>query len=233
MIGSASTAVEFFNMWGIDEIVLLDVSRDTSSRDDFYDTVKNLSKKCFVPLSVGGWVKSIDEMRNLLQIGADKIVLNTEAKRTPKLIERGSNRFGSQCVVISIDAKTAETGHTVVIDRGKEETDVRPGDWATESESRGAGEIFLTSIDQDGTKEGYDLELIRTVADTVNIPVVASGGAGEWEHLVTAIREGGADAASVANRFHHSQHSTTKAKEYMIQAGLNVREPVFTERYQV
>jgi len=233
MVGSASTAVEFFNMWGIDEIVLLDVSRDTDSRDKFYETVRRLSKQCFVPLTVGGWVKTTDEMRRLLQIGADKIAINTEAKRNPELIESGSNLFGGQCIVVSVDARRTDTGHEVVIDRGKEPTQTTPSDWAAEAESRGAGEIFLTSIDQDGTKEGYEIDLIRSVSDVVNVPVVASGGAGDWEHLVTAIRDGRADAVSVANRFHHSQHSTTKAKEHMIDAGLSVRKPAFAERYQV
>lgn len=232
MIGSATTAVEFFNVWGIDEIVLLDVSRSPSRREDFWETVRELSRQCFVPLTVGGWVTSPEDFRDLLQIGADKVAVNTEAVRDPSLIERASKTFGTQCVVVSIDAKRTDDGHQVFVDRGSEPTGESPAEWARRAARLGAGEVFLTSIDRDGTKEGYDLELIRSVVDAVSIPVVASGGAGEWPHLVEAVEEGNADAVSVANRFHHSQHSTTKAKEHMVWAGLNVREPVFTERFR-
>lgn len=231
IIGSASIAVEFFNVWGIDEIVLLDVSRTPNYRDDFYETLNKLSKQCFVPLTVGGWVDSTDEVRKLLQNGADKVALNTATVEQPELVTETSNRFGSQCVVASIDARRTDDGYEVVVDRGREPTGRKPAELATEVETLGAGEIFLTSIDQDGTKEGYELDLIRNVTDAVSVPVVASGGAGEWDHLIEGIEQGNADAVSVANRFHHSQHSTAKAKEAMIEAGLNVRTPVFSDRY--
>lgn len=234
IVGDAQTAVDFFNVWGIDEIVLLNVSREPDQREAFYVTVEELSKNCFVPLTVGGWVRNPDDIRALLSRGADKISTNTEAVRDPEFIERASETFGSQCITVSIDAKRTDDGeYQVVIDRGREPTGLRPDDWAREAEEWGAGEIFLTSIDQDGAQTGYDTELIRRVAGTVRIPVVASGGVGEWEHLVTGIEEGNASAVSVANRFHHIQHSTTKAKQHMLDTGLDVREPAFAERYDI
>lgn len=231
IIGSASIAVEFFNVWGIDEIVLLDVSRTSNHREDFYTTLNKISKQCFVPLTVGGWVDSTDEVRKLLKNGADKVAINTAALKQPDLLTEASNKFGTQCVVASIDAKQTDDGYEAVIDRGREQTGQDAVELSTRVEDLGAGEIFLTSIDKDGTKEGYELDLIRDVTDRVSIPVVASGGAGEWNHLIEAIEQGNADAVSVANRFHHSQHSTTKAKEALIEAGLDVRHPVFSDRY--
>jgi len=231
IIGSASIAVEFFNVWGIDEIVLLDVSRSPNYRDDFYDTLQDISKQCFVPLTVGGWVDSTDEVRKLLKNGADKVAINTAAVKQPELVTEASNRFGTQCIVASIDAKRTDDGYEVCVDRGRETTGYDPVNLAEEVEDLGAGEVFLTSIDRDGSKEGYDIDLVKSVTEAVSVPVVASGGAGEWSHLVEGIRQGNADAVSVANRFHHSQHSTTKAKEAMIKAGLNVRRPVFSDRY--
>lgn len=232
IVGDAQTAVDFFNVWGVDEIVLLNVSRDPSQQEAFYETVRELSMKCFVPLTVGGWVSTLDDIRELLSCGADKICINTEAVRDPSLITRASERFGNQCITVSIDAKlNDDSEYEVYIDRGQKATGMRADEWAAQAESKGAGEIFLTSIDQDGAQSGYELDLIRSVTDTVSIPVIASGGAGEWDHLIPPITEGNASAVSVANRFHHIQHSTAKAKQHMIKAGLNVREPAFAERY--
>jgi cyclase len=208
------------------------VSRHPGNREEFYETIKRLSRQCFVPLTVGGWVTSVEDMRRYLQIGADKIIVNTAAVKDPGLIERGSDQFGRQCIVVSIDARKAVDAHEVVIDRGRDPTDYTPSEWAESAVSHGAGEIFLTSIDQDGAKEGYDLDLVRSVTEAVDVPVVASGGAGEWEHLVEVFERADPNAASVANRFHHSQHSTTKAKEHLIEAGLDVREPVFADRWK-
>jgi len=228
IIGTATTAVDFFNIWGVDEIILLDVSRSPTVRESFYETVKDLSRRCMVPLTVGGWVRNVDEISRLLDVGADKVAINTAAVENPDLVVAGSERYGRQCIVVSIDAirRDYETSE-VVVDRGTEPTGRTVREWATEVAELGAGEIFLTSIDRDGTKEGYDLDLIRGVSEVVEVPVVASGGAGEWDHLVEAVNDGNADAVSVANRFHHTQHSTQKAKEHMIEAGLNVRKPYF------
>jgi cyclase len=274
VIGNAITAVDFFNKWAVDEIVLLDVSRTTGKRDRFYPIVEDLSRKCFVPLTVGGWVRDVDEMRRLLRAGADKIVINTEAVRRPELISEGAALLGNQCMVVSIDARrivsggaaageptisvsggaaageptisvsggaaageptisvsggaaagepTIQSQHEVFVDRGREATGLSPFDWARTAEARGAGELFVTSIDHDGVRRGYDLELLRGVADAVDIPVIAFGGVFTWQHLVDGVVEGHAEAVSAANIFHYTEHSTKKAKEFMRAAGIDVR----------
>jgi cyclase len=233
LIGDAQTAVDFFNVWGVDEIVLLDVSRDKKNQEEFRETAKDLSTSCFVPLTIGGWVTTVSDIKELLDCGADKVVINTKAFADPDFITEASNRFGSQCITVSMDVKETETGYEVVTDRGQKHTGQNAVEWAQRADELGAGEIFLTSIDQDGTQSGYDLELIRKVSDNVSIPVIASGGVGEWEHLVEGIVDGNADAVSVANRLHHVQHSTKKAKDYMKSAGIGVREPAFADRYDL
>jgi cyclase len=224
IIGDAITAVEFFNRWAADEIVILDVSRDTRKRDRFYPVIQNLSRKCFVPLTVGGWVTSTDEIRALLRCGADKVAINTEAVRRPGFITESASMFGSQCTVLAIDARRRTPGDwEVVIDRGREPTGRAVLDWAREAQRLGAGEIFLTSIDQDGSRQGYDLELMRAVTSSVEIPVIAFGGVLTWQHLVDGITIGGCDAAAAANVFHYIEHSTKKAKDFMREAGVDVR----------
>lgn len=218
------TAIDFFNRWAVDEIVVLDVSRTTKKREKFYETISGLSKKCFVPLTVGGWVTEVDEMRQLLRLGADKVVVNTQAVRTPDFITQCATVFGNQCVVVSIDAKRNETGKQVVhIDRGKEPTEYVPAEWAQTAQQKGAGEIFINSIDHDGNRAGYDLELVRSITQAVTLPVIAFGGVLEWQHLVDGILIGNADAAAAANIFHYTEHSTKKAKDHMRQAGIDVR----------
>lgn len=218
------TAIDFFNRWAVDEIVVLDVSRDRKHREKFYDTVDVLSKKCFVPLTVGGWVTSVDEVRRLLRLGADKVVINTEAVRRPGFITECATVFGNQCIVVSIDSKRNEQGEEeVYIDRGREPTGLRTVNWACTAQEKGAGEIFLNSIDHDGSRKGYNLELLRQVTDAVDLPVIAVGGVFTWEHLVEGVLIGNADAVAAANIFHYTEHSTKKAKETMRQAGLDVR----------
>lgn len=231
IIGDAQTAVDFFNIWGVDEIVLLDVSRERSNRQILHKTIKKLSTSCFVPLAIGGWIQTLEDIRELLSIGADKIVVNTKALADPEFIIDASDRFGNQCITVSVDVKRTPDGYEVMADRGRDRTGRQPETWAKRVEELGAGEIFLTSIDQDGSQSGYDLDLIKTVSDTVSIPVVASGGVGNWKHLVEGLKLGGADAVSVANRLHHVQHSTKKAKDHLQSSGIDVREPLFAERY--
>ncbi len=227
-VGNAYTAVDFFNTWAIDEIVLLNVTREEGSRGKFHEDLRELSSRCFVPLTVGGWVRSVADIRTLLSEGADKVAINTEAVRRPEFIREAAQVFGNQCIVVSIDAKrNAGGGHEVFIDRGSTATGLSAPAWAKEAEKRGAGEIFLTSIDNDGMRKGYDLGLVRSVSEAVDIPVIASGGVGDWQHLVDGIAEGKADAVSAANIFHYSEQSTTKAKNFMKSAGINVREPEF------
>jgi cyclase len=218
------TAVDFFNKWAVDEIVCLDVSRTTEQRARFYDVVEGLSRKCFVPLTVGGWVTTVDEVRKLLRLGADKVSINTEAVRRPEFVTECARVFGAQCMVVAIDIRRGTDGTPEVwIDRGAERTTWAAAAWAREAEDRGAGEILLTSIDRDGSGLGYDLELVRDVVDAVSIPVVAFGGAFTWQHLVDGVAVGGADAVSAANVFHFTEQSTRKAKDYMRKSGIDVR----------
>ncbi|HEV8141864.1 MAG TPA: imidazole glycerol phosphate synthase cyclase subunit [Methylomirabilota bacterium] len=218
------TAVDFFNKWAVDEIVVLDVSRDTSQRDRFYEVVEGLSRKCFVPLTVGGWVTSVEEVRRLLRLGADKVTINTEAVRRPDFITECARIFGAQCMVIAVDVRRDPDGTPVVwIDRGAERTTWPAPAWAREAEERGAGEVFLTSIDREGGGQGYDLSLVRSVVDAVSIPVVAFGGVFTWQHLVEGVTEGGADAVSAANVFHFTEQSTKKAKDHLRRTGIDVR----------
>lgn len=219
-----ATAVDFFNHWAVDEIVVQDVSRDRKERQRFYDVVLDLSDKCFVPLTVGGWVNSIDEVRKLLRLGADKVIINTEAVRQPSLISECAEVFGTQCVVVSIDVKRHKSGdYEVYIDRGQEPTGLSPIEWAKTVEDLGAGEILLNCIDSDGFRQGYDLILLKGVVTAGNIPVIAMGGVFTWQHLVDGILKGGADAVAAANIFHYTEHSTKKAKDYMRSAGIDIR----------
>ena len=228
VVGYAVTAVEFFNNWAVDEILILDVSRNDNSRTQFHKIVKEVSRRTFVPLTVGGWIRDINEIKQLLKEGADKISINTEAVKHPKFITEAANTFGSQCIVVSIDVKKNDKGqYEVFINRGKEPTGLNPKDWAQEVEKLGAGEILLTSIDHDGMREGYDISLLKQVCENVSIPVIAFGGVGKWQDLVDGINKGKADAVSAANILHFTQHSTYNAKKFMIEAGLNVRVPEF------
>ena len=228
VIGNAITAVDFFNSWAVDEIIILDVSRTTEQRNNFHKIISGLSKRCFIPLTVGGWIENIDEMQEFLREGADKICINTEAVRNQEIIKESSKIFGSQCIVVGIDAKkNGLGGYDVIIDRGRENTGKDVIEWAKKVAELGAGEIFLTSIDNDGTKNGYDLELVKQVSESVKIPVIAFGGVGKWEHFVEGITLGNADAVSAANIFHFTEHSTYNAKEFMVKSGLNVRIPKF------
>lgn len=228
IVSNAITAVDFFNSWAVDEIIVLDVSRHTDYRENFHKIIEGLSKRCFIPLTVGGWIKNLDEIKKFLKEGADKVSINTKAVLNPEFVKESSKIFGSQCIVISIDVKKNENDeYEVIINRGKEGTDLDPVKWAQKVQELGAGEILLTSIDRDGTKLGYDLDLIKIVSENVSIPVIAFGGVGKWQDLVDGINIGKADAVSAANIFHYTEHSTFNAKEYMLKAGLNVRMPKF------
>lgn len=217
------TAVDFFDRWAVDEIIVLDVSKDRKHREGFYDVLVELSKKCFVPLTVGGWVDSADEVRKLLRLGADKVTINTEAVRRPDLISECATTFGTQCIVISIDVKAHGDKYEVYIDRGSEPTGLSPFDWAKEAQNMGAGEIFLNCIERDGFRRGYDLALLRGVVNAVDIPVIAMGGVFTWQHLVDGITKGGANAVAAANIFHYTEHSTSRAKDYIREAGIDIR----------
>lgn len=226
-VGNAITAVDFFHTWAIDEIIILDVSRDDSQREKFFGIIQELSSRLFIPLTIGGKIRDTATMKTLFRLGADKIIINTAAVKDPALIQAAATMFGSQAVVVSVDAKLDNGTHEVHINQGSDPTGLDPVKWAKEAEKRGAGEIFLTSIDSDGTKKGYDLALTKSVSENVSIPVIASGGVGEWQHFVDGILEGRADAVSAANIFHYFEQSTKKAKDYMLAKGIDVRKPIF------
>lgn len=228
VIGNVITAVDFFNGWAVDEILILDVSREHTGRDEFIDIVDELSERCFVPLSVGGWISDRREIETLLEHGADKIVINTQAFRRPQFVTEAARAFGSQCITVSIDVRRDAQGEPrVFVDRGREDSGLHPVEWARRVEALGAGEILLTSIDHDGMRKGYDLPLVAMVAEAVSVPVIAFGGVGHWRHLVDGVNEGKAEAVSAGNIFHFTEHSTKKAKEFMRDAGVPVRETVF------
>ena len=227
VIGNAITAVDFFNTWSIDELIILDISRGDQGVEEFRRIIDRLSERCFVPLTVGGWVRDVEDIRALLAVGADKVAINTRAFDRPEFVTEAAEVFGSQCIVASIDARRTELGHEVFVDRGRRATGLAAPAWAARLQELGAGEIYLTSIDHDGARQGYDLELTRSVSDAVGIPVIAFGGAWTWQHFVDGIREGRADAVAAGNIFHFTEHSTKRAKEFMFKAGLNVREPMF------
>jgi imidazole glycerol-phosphate synthase subunit HisF len=214
----------FVDAWSIDEIVLLDISRpERRTAEYFASVVSDFSKKCFVPLCVGGGVRSLDDFKRYLDLGGDKISVNTAVIDDPELITRAAERFGSQCVVASIDARKEDDDYRVYKNCGRERTEWRPVDLARRAEDLGAGEILLTSIDRDGSLEGYDNELNARVVRAVGIPVIVCGGAGKWQDFVDGIRIGGADAVATTNIYHFTETSIKSAKQYLLKQGLNVR----------
>jgi cyclase len=216
-----------YDQEGADEIVFLDIQASTDNRNTMLEVVRQTADQVFMPLCVGGGIRTIDDIRILLKAGADKVSINTPAIQHPDFINQASARFGSQCIVVAIDAKRVEDGSYIVKSHGGRDggraTPLEPVAWAREAESRGAGEILLTAMDSDGTKAGYNIELTRRVADAVSIPVIASGGAGTLEHLREALVEGGADAALAASIFHFQEHTIHEAKEYLEKHGVCVR----------
>lgn len=215
-----------YDMEGADEIVFLDIQASTDNRDTILDVVRRTADEVFMPLCVGGGIRTIDDIRKMLVAGADKVSINTPAIQDPDFVNRAADRFGSQCIVVAIDAKKTDHGYIVKSHGGREggrATELEPVAWAKEVAKRGAGEILLTCMDQDGTKSGYDIEMTRAVADAVPIPVIASGGAGTLDHLRAALQEGHADAALAASIFHFQQHTIRDAKEYLAQHGVAVR----------
>jgi cyclase len=215
-----------YDQEGADELVFLDIRASTDNRETMYDVVRRTAEQAFMPLCVGGGIRTIEDIRKLLQAGADKVSINTPAIENPDFINEASARFGAQCIVVAIDAKQ-EDGRYVVRSHGGRDggraTVLEPLAWAKEVEDRGAGEILLTCMDCDGTKDGYDVDLTRAVADSVGVPVIASGGAGTLEHLREALVEGGADAALAASIFHFQEHSIHDAKAYLAKNNVPVR----------
>lgn len=217
--------LNFVDTWLVDELVAIDITRPgEGDRQNFYEAVEHLASKCFVPLAVGGGIRSLDEVTRLMNAGADKVVVNTGAFRNPQLVTDIAESYGSQCVVVSIDAKAdGNGGFRVHTDFGKSETEADPSEWAIECERRGAGEIFLTSIDKDGSLEGYDNELNRLVSEKTNIPLLVCGGAGNWTHFLDGFQKGGADAVCTTNIYHFTDSSITSAKKFLSQREVSIR----------
>lgn len=210
---------------GADELVFLDITASSDKRAIMLDVVERTASQCFMPLTVGGGLRTVEDIRKMLNAGADKVSLNTAAILNPDLVSEASAKFGNQCIVVAIDAKkTGDNKWNVFTHGGRNRTELDAVEWAREVERRGAGEILLTSMDADGTKDGYDIPLTKAVSDAVSIPVIASGGAGNLQHLVDAVKLGGANAALAASIFHFGTYSIEQAKDALIAAGLPARK---------
>lgn len=210
---------------GADEVVFLDITASSDGRNTVVDMVREVAKKLFIPFTVGGGIRTVEDFRAILREGADKVAVNSAAIKRPMLIREAADKFGSQCVVVAIDAKRREPfdGWNIYLNGGRVDTGKDAIEWAKTAESLGAGEILLTSMDCDGTKNGFDIELTRAVADAVSIPVIASGGAGRLEHFTEAVEDGHADAVLAASLFHFKELEIKEVKQYMRDAGIDVR----------
>lgn len=238
-LGNPSTIVERLSDWAADELIYLDISRDSVydlGRDDLnfsnphsiIDILKEVAKRCFMPLTFGGRVKSVHDVFERISNGADKVSINSQAVLNPALITECAKEFGSQCIVVSVDVLEQEPNcWEVFIDGGKKATGLTPVEWAYQAQELGAGEIFLNSINRDGAGQGYDIPLIRAVAEKLSIPLIACGGVGEWEHLSEGLSQGQANAVAAANIFHYTENSVFEAKKYLYDNKINIRQPFF------
>ena len=209
---------------GADELTFLDITASSDNRDVILHVIEAVAAQVFIPLTVGGGVRQVDDVRRLLNAGADKVSMNTAAALNPQLIADSSARYGAQCIVVAIDAKQTSPGKWEVFTHGgRKNTGMDATEWAKRVEMLGAGEILLTSMDRDGTKVGFDLELTRAISDAVDIPVIASGGVGNLDHLVAGVKQGHADAVLAASIFHFGEYTVRQAKEYMAQHGIEMR----------
>ena len=215
-----------YNDQGADELVFLDITASSDDRATMLDVVRRTADQCFMPLTVGGGVRTADDVRNLLRAGADKVSVNTAALARPDLIDECARGFGSQCIVLAVDAKRDEPGRwSVHTHGGRRNTGRDVLEWTREAVARGAGEILLTSMDADGTKDGYDIELTAAVSAAVGVPVIASGGAGKLEHLADVLTRGGADAVLAASIFHFGEYDVAAVKRFLAERGIAVRAP--------
>jgi cyclase len=221
--GDPVSVAELYDREGADEIVFLDITASYERRGIILDVVRKTAEKVFMPLTVGGGIRTIEDIRDLLKAGADKVSINTAAVENPKLIQESSERFGSQCIVVAIDAKKADDHWKVFTHGGRTPSGQDAIEWAREAERLGAGEILLTSMDYDGTKDGYDLKLTKAVCEALRIPVIASGGAGTLEHFWEVFSKTGADAALAASVFHYGEIPIPKVKQYLKERKVPIR----------
>ena len=239
-LGNPETATLRLSQWASDELIFLDISRNNiydlrrddlgcANRHTFLEIIENISKVVFMPMTVGGKIKSLFDIEKRLSVGADKVSINTQLFNDEKIIQKSANEFGSQCIVASIDVKKENGKYFVYSNGGQKREDYLPIDWAKKVESLGAGEILLNSIDRDGMKTGYDIELIKGISDVVSIPVIAAGGVGEWSHFGQVLSETKVDAVAAANIFQYSDQSVYLAKKYLYEHNFNVRPPDLLE----
>ena len=221
--GDPVEQAKIYDYQGADELCFLDITASSDNRNILLDVVNRTADQCFMPLTVGGGVRSLLDIRNLLLAGADKVGINTSAVKNPNLITEGANKFGSQCIVVAIDAKKIKNRWRVFTHGGRKETGLDAIEWAQLVTEKGAGELLITSMDRDGTGEGFDIELLKNITSKVPIPVIASGGVGNLEHLVEGVKDGGANAVLAASIFHFGKYKIKEARKAMTEAGLNTR----------
>ena len=216
-----------YDLEGADEVVFLDITASSDARETILEVARRTAEEVFIPFTIGGGIRTVDDARRLLRAGADKVSVNTAAVDRPELITEIATEFGSQCAVVAIDSKKVDgptpSGFEVFVHGGRTPTGMDVIEWATRCEALGAGEILLTSMDRDGTRDGFDVAVTRAVVDAVNIPVIASGGVGTLDHLVDGVTQGGADAVLAASIFHFGEHTVAAAKDHMTAAGIPVR----------
>jgi len=221
--GDPVEQAKIYSDGGADEICFLDITASNENRNTIYDVVKKTSKKCFVPLTVGGGVRNVDDINKLLNCGADKVSINTNAVEKPEIVSESSKKFGTQCIVVAIDAKKKNNKWEIYTHGGRNQTGIDAIEFAKKMENMGAGELLVTSMDRDGTQIGYDVELMSKISSTVNIPLIASGGVGNLDHLVEGIKLGKASAVLAASIFHYGKYTIKQAKEYLNSKNVSVR----------
>ena len=212
-----------YNEQGADELTFLDITASSDNRGLLFDIIEKVANQIFIPLTVGGGVRNCDDIRNLLNSGADKVGINTSAILNPNFVSESSSRFGSQAIVVAIDAKKVDDHYEVFTHGGRNSTGINAIEWARKMADFGAGELLITSMDRDGTKEGFDNKLMKSISETVDIPIIASGGAGSLRHLVDGVKDGEADAVLAASIFHYGEYTIQEAKSYMYEHGIEMR----------